>query len=103
MASTRDALRGGLARAERADSKSPTAEIHGHLGEASCRQPRERRCWDQWYKRALDVPHPMEPPILNLKRDEHAARPEHAQNFRKRAVLQLIRTQMMKHQNRNRR
>src|SRR6267378_3372689 len=45
----------------------------------------------------------VQPPILNLKGEEHAARPKHAPGFRKSAILQCVRTQVMKHQDRNRR
>ena len=47
--------------------------------------------------------HAVQPPILNLQCEEHAAGPKHPPDFRKGAILQLARTQMMKHQDRNRR
>src|SRR6202165_3890011 len=92
-----------FARAERTDSKASAPEIHGHLGKSRGRQSRNRRSWRHRHKRAPEVPHPVQPSILNLKREEHAAWPEHPPNFRESMILQLVRTQMMKHENRNRR
>jgi len=43
------------------------------------------------------MPHSMQPPILNLKRKEYSAWSKHPPNFGKSAVLQLVRTQVMKH------
>jgi len=43
----------------------------------------------------------VQPSILNLKREEYPARPEHAPNFRESAILHFVRTQMMKHEDRD--
>jgi hypothetical protein len=49
------------------------------------------------------VSNAVQPPILNLKGKKNSARPQHPPYFRKSAILQLVRTQMMKHENGNRR
>src|SRR5207302_7941010 len=69
---------------------SPPLLSHSHLtpprGFQSCKRCRGRH----GHKRAPDVPQAVQPAILNLKREEHSARPKHSPGFRKSAVLQLI-------------
>jgi hypothetical protein len=86
-----------FSRAERTDSKATTTEIDSHLRKSRRRQSRERRRRRHRHKRASHVPHSVHPPILNLKRKEYSAWAKYPPNFRKSAVLQLVRTQVMKH------
>src|SRR5437660_936098 len=92
-----------FARTKRADPKAATAVIHRHLGKSRRRQSRKHRGRSKGHKCALDVPYPVRPSVLNFKRQEHSAGPKHAPNFSKSAILLLVRPQMMKHKNRNRR
>src|SRR6266576_3044045 len=92
-----------FSRAQRPDSKAATTEIDGHLRKSSGRQSRERRRRRHRHKRAPGVPHSVQPPVQNLKGKEYSTWPKHPPNFRKSAILQLVRRQMMKHENRNRR
>ena len=64
-------------------------------------QSREHRRGRHRHKGAPDVPHSVQPPIRNLKRQEHSSRPKHTPNFSKSEVLQLFRAQVMKHQDRD--
>src|SRR5258708_22873020 len=47
--------------------------------------------------------HAVQPPILDLKCKEYASWSKHPANFRKGVILKLATTQMMKHQDCNRR
>jgi hypothetical protein len=49
------------------------------------------------------VRHAVQPSILNLERDEHSAWLKRAANFRKSPILVLSASQVMKHENRDRR
>jgi hypothetical protein len=45
----------------------------------------------------------VQPSVLNLKREEHSAWPKRTPNFRKGSILLLAASQVMEHENRNRR
>src|SRR5260370_15393457 len=92
-----------FSRAQRPDSKATTTEIDSHLRKSRLPQSRKRRRRRHGHKRAAYVPHSVHPPILNLKRKEYSAWPKHPPNFCKGAILRLAGTQVMKHENRNRR
>jgi hypothetical protein len=49
------------------------------------------------------VRHTVQPFVLNLKREEHPAWLQRAANFRKSSILLLTASQVMQHENRNRR
>src|ERR1700719_2742765 len=86
-----------FSRAERTDSKATTTEIDSYFRKSRGRQSRERRGRRHRHKRASHVPHSVHPPILNLKCKEYSAWAKHPPKFGKSAVLQLARTQVMKH------
>lgn len=98
---TRAVLDSGIALAKRPDSKAASPRI-GRGARKSCRlQSSDDRRGVYWHKRAPNVPDPVQPPIFNFKCEENTAWPKHPANLRKSTILQLLRTQMMKHQNRN--
>jgi len=96
---TRDVLVDEIALAKRSNSKAASPEISRHPRKACRFQPRGHRRRVYRHERAPNVSNPVQPPILNLKREENTAKPKHATNFRKYMILQFVRTQMMKHQN----
>lgn len=71
------------------------------MRESSRIQPRNRRVGRQRHKCAPDVAHPVHPPILDLKRQKNPAGAQYPVDFFEGLILQFIRAQMMKHQNRN--
>src|SRR5882762_1497918 len=89
------------ALAQRSNSKAARPEISRRLRKSRRLQLKGRRTRVNRHKRAPNVPKAVQPPILNLEREENPARPEHPANLRKSTILQLVRAQMMEHQNRN--
>ena len=89
--------RSGFPGPERADSKATAAYINGHFGKSHGHQSSKQGGWSHGNKRAPNVPHAMQPAILNFKGKKNTARPKYPANLRERAILQFPGTQVVKH------
>jgi hypothetical protein len=93
---------GGSFFADGAESEGTTAKIHGNAGEARAGEPGEGGAGRNRREGAADVAEAMHPTVVNFKGKKDAARPKHAVNLRKHAILQFAGVQVMQDKDGNR-
>src|SRR5208283_4188907 len=90
---------GGFFFADGAEAEGATAEIYGNAREARAGEPGESRTCGKRGKGTADVAEAMHPTVVDLVGQKDAAGTQHAVNFRKHAVLQFTRAEMVQDEN----